>query len=145
MARSWFVRLALAVMALAIPATIARSQIPDATPSIEKPQILFLEGNHLALPLPFGIVRGVTETLGAGGVSFGDIFIEQLDLIRVASAEHRSDLAQMLRHKLAGKHIAVIITDSPQAFDFLAAEGKDLFPDAAVLSIIPPSDVRSLG
>jgi len=144
MSQSWVVRLALAAMTLVAQGMAVCAEGPDPLRFGEKPQVLYLEGNQLALPLPMGIAKGFIEALGDGGVSFGDIFVEQLDLARITSDEHRSNLTRLLRHKLAGKRIALIATDAPQAIDFLRKEGKDLFPDAAVLSIVPPWDFQGL-
>jgi PAS domain S-box-containing protein len=117
----------------------ARSMPEIARASDEQPQILVLDTYPSGLPIPDSINRGILAALGGRGVSVGDIFIEHLDFARAPTSEHRTNTLNMLRHKLVGKPIGLIISIGSPASDFLVREGKNLFPDAAILSVISPN------
>lgn len=105
----------------------------------EQYQILVLDAYPRGLPIPESINRGILAALREKGFSVGDVFIEHLDFARTPTSEHRSNIVKLLRHKLAEKHITMVISIGAPATDFMAREGKKLFPAAAVLSIISPN------
>ena len=111
---------------------------PAQTPSAERQNILFLNTYQSGLPIPDSIERGLLTALHEGGGSVNDIFIEHLDLAREPSKEYRIIMAELLRRKLSGKQIGIIIVEGTPALDFLTTEAKGLFPDAAILSLITP-------
>lgn len=86
---------------------------------------LVLTTFHFGLPIPDSVNRGILSAL-----------IEHLELSRTNTIEHRANQAKMLRHKLAGKRIGIIFAQGAPALDFVTTEGKDLFPDAALLSVL---------
>ena len=116
--------------------------LASAGQGAEPPQrILFLSSYHLGLPIPDGIRQAMLAAVKAGGFSAGDLFFEELDLVRDPSPEHRADLIRMLHHKLDNTAIGIIVAEGTPALDFVANEGRDLFPDAALLTLlVPPAD-----
>jgi PAS domain S-box-containing protein len=102
-------------------------------------QILVLNSFQSGLPVPDSMDRGIVTALLEGGVSAGDIFCEHLDLARDPGSGHRASLFNLLRHKFAGKGIAVVITIGAPATDLMAKEGKSLFGDAVVLTLVSPN------
>lgn len=111
---------------------------PAQSASVERQKILFLNTYQSGLPIPDSIERGLLAALQEGGGSVSDIFIEHLDLAPVPSKEYRALMADLLRRKLVGKRIGVIVVVGTPALDFLKTEAKGIFPDAAVLSLITP-------
>lgn len=105
-------------------------------------QLLILNENAYGLPVPEMVIKGILDVLQSKNISTNDIFVEHLDLNRNRNAEHVYRLVALLRHKLAHRKVGLIVAISPGALDFLANEGKDLFPDAPVLTIwMPPKGV----
>ncbi len=117
----------------------ARSQSDGAKIPVEQPKILVLDAYPRGLPIPESINRGILNALKEKGFSIADIFIENLDLGRTPTADHRTNIVNLLRHKLAKKRVEVVITIGALATDFMAKEGEDLFPDATVLALISPN------
>jgi len=112
-------------------------QVTSAIPG-EQRQILILDSFQHGLPVPAGVNRGLMRELTEGGVSLGDVYTEYLDLTRFPDAAHKLYMAELLRHKLAGKQIGIVITVAAPALDFVLKQGKELFPDAAILTVIAP-------
>ena len=133
-----------AVILIVLPAMAGQSQDarglpePIPSPSVERLQILVLKSFQYGQPVPDSIDRGLLAAVKEGGSSIADIFIEHLDLARTRSSEHRTILASLLRHKLTGKRIDIVIVEGAQAADFLMREGKDLFPNTVFLTLIMP-------
>lgn len=132
-----------AIMMLLSQADPGRSQdqsrLPDIQSEItERQKILFLNTFQIGLPIPDSIDRGILAGLKENGRSINDIFIEHLDFAREPSSEYRYKTAEMLRQKFSGKDIGIVIAEGSPVIDFLAAEAKDLFPDAALLTLITP-------
>ena len=133
-----------AVVLLLVTATAVLSQdaggLPEAGQSVptERRQILVLKSYQYGQPVPDSIDRGILAVCREGGTSAADIFIEHLDLARANDSAHRANMANMLRHKLAGKHIGIVIVEGAPAIDFVAGEAKDFFPDAALITLISP-------
>ena len=105
----------------------------------EQRQILVLKTYQHGLPIPDSIDRGIIAGLRESGGSISDLFTEHLDLDRLPGSEYRAKVANLLRYKLAGRRIGIIIAEGFPAVDFLAHEGKELFPDAPVLTLTTPS------
>jgi PAS domain S-box-containing protein len=80
------------------------------------------------------------SVMTAAGVNVNDLFFEYLDLQRRKDAEHRRKLADLFRHKYAGQKIDMIVTFHIRALEFLLNEGKEIFPEAPVLSILVAPD-----
>ncbi|MGD0584296.1 MAG: PAS domain S-box protein [Oryzomonas sp.] len=107
--------------------------------AVERQQILILDTYQSGLPIPDSINRGIFAALREGGFSVGNVFMEHLDFARAPSSEHRTDMVNLLRHKLANKRIGVVISIGAPATNFMVLEGKELFPDATVLALISPN------
>ena len=104
--------------------------------------VLFLIGVQYGLPVADALVASTLVTLKENGVSTPDVYVEYLDLQRFDTPQRRATLAGLLREKLAGKTIGLVITENQAALEFLAQEGYDLLPPGLpVLStlIINPS------
>lgn len=121
------------------------SSIPEPTQSVsaEPQKILFLNTYEIGLPIPDSIDRGFVTGLTEGGGSVNDLFIEHLDFAREPSSKYRVIIADLLRHKLEGKHVGIVIAEGTPAVNFLNTEAKDLFPDAQLITLISP-DIESL-
>ncbi len=115
----------------------------DSNLNGQSKQILILNSYGSGLPIPDEAKKGILIALETGGVSINDIFLEDLDLVRSSSSEHRLNLVSLLRNKLEHKQIGIVILIGPTAIDFLTNEGKELFPDAALVAVLTP-DVNSL-
>ncbi len=117
---------------------VARFSGPQSSKLSDSRQILFLNTYPIGLPIPDSIDRGLLAAIKAGGGSIKDVFIEHLDLTGNYGDDYRLRLADLLRRKLAAKSIGVVITEGAPALQFLATEGRDLFADAALLTLITP-------
>lgn len=129
---------AIAVLHLIIPAVGLAASPARA----EGKAVLFLVGVQYGLPVADALIAGTLATLRQNGVSTSDVYVEYLDLRRVDNPQRRATLAGLLREKLQGKKIGLVITENQEALEFVAQDGYDLLPpDLPVLStlIISPS------
>ena len=101
--------------------------------------ILFLNTYQIGLPIPDGMDKGFISGLNQGGGSVKNVFIEHLDLGRELDDGYREIAAELLRRKLAGKRIGIVLAEGMPAVSFLAAQAKDLFPDVPLLTLIAPN------
>ncbi|MFD2232257.1 response regulator [Phaeospirillum tilakii] len=104
--------------------------------------VLFLVGAQYGLPVADALIASTLATLRENGVSTRDVYVEHLDLQRADSPQRRALLAGLVREKLAGKNVGLVITENQAALEFLAQEGYDLLPSGLpVLStlIVSPS------
>jgi len=140
-----------ALVLLVLPLKEGRSQdargLPEKVQSVpaQRRQILVLKSYQYGQPIPDSIDRGILAMMRGSGTSIDDIFIENLDLARTPGSEYWADVANMLRHKLAGRHIGIILVEGSQAVDFMAGEAKDFFPDAPLFTLIAPDIGPLLG
>ncbi len=118
---------------------LEKYSVPEALQSIGTAgkQILFLNTFQVGLPIPDSIDHGVLTALQKGGGT-NDIFIEHLGLARHPGGEYRRMLAKLLRHKLAGKRIGIVIAEGTPAIKFLETEAEGLLPDVPLLTLITP-------
>lgn len=119
-------------LGLCAEAAAATTEENVANPSDEN-QILVLVGAHYGLPMVDAITAAFVNALTAEGFSLNDIFVEFLDLHRNTGLQYRSDVLAMLEQKLRNKQVDFIMAVNQAAVDFVAREGKDLFPHAPVL------------
>lgn len=124
--------------------TQSLSPAPSAAPAPNvalhgaAPKVVILSAYAMGLPLPDTINQGILNSLRAQGVRIADMYFELLDLTRTDQPAYRRALHDLLQQKLAGKTVGAVIVISPQALDFLRHEGRDLFPQAAVISLLSP-------
>lgn len=111
----------------------------DSTLNEPRKQILILNSWGTGLPIPDETKQGIHIAIQDGGASLNDIFFEDLDLVRSSSSEHKLNLVSLLRNKLEHKQIGIIILIGSPAIEFIAKEGKELFPDAALIALITPN------
>jgi len=138
-ARRIMAAMALCALILVLsPASAGKAQEPAT--QAQRRDVLVLSTYQYGLPIPDDVHRGIRAALSEKGVSIGDVFVEHLDLSRTNDREHRINLANLLRHKLAGKRIGIVIVEGKPAVDFLTNEGKDLFPDATLLTLLTPDN-----
>lgn len=88
--------------------------------------ILILSGVQYGLPLSDEVIASIVATLKSKGVSANNIYVELLDLARHNDPRLRTDLANLLRDKLAHANIGLVFTINQPALEFLASEGKAL-------------------
>jgi PAS domain S-box-containing protein len=144
MRKSWILELCAVILLLSM-AKPGQSQdvsglaeLAKSVP-IEQRQVLVLDSYQYGLPVPDGINRSILNTLTEGGVSLRDIYVEHLELSRMPKGEDRASVVDLLRRKLTGKRFGVVIAEGSFAVEIMAREAKDLFPDAALLTLIAPS------
>ncbi len=101
--------------------------------AVEDKQVLILIGPQYGLPIAEEITPAIVNRLQEGGLSLDYIYVEYLDIHRVDDQQHRINLLNMLNHKLKDKNLQIIIAVNQGAVDFVANEGKDLFPEAPLL------------
>ena len=81
-----------------------------------------------------------THTIAAlreRGISFKDIYVEMLDLVRNESPYWRTVIANALRQKLAKVNICLVIAQNQLALEFLAREGYGIVPpDVPILTTL---------
>ncbi len=112
-------------------------------PIAKKPHhILFLNTFQVGLPIPDSIDKGFVSGLRKGGGSTKDIFVEHLDLAREHGKKYRTLLSGLFHHKMAGKHIDIVLAEGAPAVNFLVTEGKGLFPNIPIVTLIAP-DIKS--
>ncbi len=133
-ARQW---LCLALTLACLASAPARSQDGGA---IERGVVVLLSSHQYGLPVSIATTTGVMNALKESGYAVTNLYVEHLDLTRAPSAEHRANEAQRLRVKLAGQKVQVVVIEGPQAMAFVAHEGRDLFPDATIVSMNTPDD-----
>ncbi|MCF8033420.1 MAG: PAS domain S-box protein [Desulfarculaceae bacterium] len=142
--KSLYIMFAALILSLLL-ATVNASQatpIPHSTTkSVQKnqQQTLVLKTYPAGLPIPDSIDRGIVASYRKGRISVADLFVENLDLTRNPSKEHRSNLGNLLRHKMADKNIGIVMVEGEPAVNFLATEAEGLFPNAAIITLTSPN------
>ncbi|MTJ91510.1 MAG: response regulator [Desulfovibrio sp.] len=94
----------------------------------ERKAVLLLSGAQYGLPVSDTLTTAAVAALREKGLSFSDVYVEMLDLVRNDSAQWRSLLAELLRNKISRANIGVVITQNQAALDFLAQEGYGFVP-----------------
>ena len=103
----------------------------------ERRAVLILSGSQYGIPVTDTMATHTLATLRERGVSFKDIYVEMLDLVRNDSPYWRTVIASALREKLAKVNIALVITQNQSALEFLAQEGYGIVPpDVPVLTTL---------
>ena len=83
--------------------------------------------------------EGLINTLSAGGVGINNLFSEFLDLERNKSdQQYRARMQDLLRQKYAQRHIDVLVAVQQPALNWLLNEGKEIAPDAPIISLQAP-------
>ncbi len=90
---------------------------------------------------------GLLSAFEAGGLSVNDLYFEFLDLERNKDdLSYHQDLTRLLLRKYAQHKIDLIITGQQPALDYLLREGRDLAPDAPVITVqAPRPDAAQVG
>jgi hypothetical protein len=113
-------------------------RLPEATQAVppERGQVLVLDSFQYGLPVADSVNRGILAALTEGGLSISDLYVEGLDLVRRPDRRPWTNEANLLREKPAGSRFPIIIVEGALASDFLAGDGRSLFPDAALLTVL---------
>lgn len=113
---------------------------PSGRPLTGK-RVLLLYSNVLALPAHRKNSDAFLSVMEASGVPVTNLHYEFLDLVRNSSASYRTQLPAWLTEKYSGAHIDSIITIDGAAKNFMLNEGRRLFPDAPLISVLSPHPI----
>jgi PAS domain S-box-containing protein len=111
------------------------------------PALLQATPKHILLLYSYGyggkgveiFSEGFRSTMTEAGFSVSDMYFEYLDLERnKADPQYRARVLEMLRSKYAARPIDVIVTVQQPALDFLLHEGKDIAPQAPIITVQAP-------
>jgi hypothetical protein len=119
----------------------ARAQTRAANPS-PPGHVLLLYSNVFGLPAHRKTNEAFLKVLETAGVSPAVIHHEYLDLVRNNTPAYRQRLPEWLREKYAGVAVAVIVTVDGAAQDFMIQEGRDLFPEVPIVSVLSPKQLE---
>ncbi len=128
------VLLMLLIWRLSVPAHVRAQAQASSVPSPKRILILYSYGD--SIPAYQKATPAFRSVMTAAGVSLDDMFFEYLDLQRKNDPEYRRKLADLFRHKYAGRKIDLIVTLHTVVLSFLSNEGKGVFPEAPVLSYL---------
>ena len=104
----------------------------EAAP-LERGKLLILHSQHRGF-LVDSISAGILNAVREQGLSASDVYIEYLDLVRHPKPDDRRFMADLLKRKLDGQEVRIIVVEGKPALDFMTREGRDLFPSATILS-----------
>ena len=103
----------------------------------ERKAVLILSGAQYGIPVTDTMATHTIAALRARGVSFKDIYVEMLDMVRNESPHWRTVIASALRQKLAKVNIGLVIAQNQLALEFLAREGYGIVPpDVPILTTL---------
>ncbi|HTX55261.1 MAG TPA: ATP-binding protein [Candidatus Baltobacteraceae bacterium] len=111
----------------------ARAQAPPQ-PMLNK-RILVLHAFESQAPVFAQTDAGLSKALLAGGVPLENQFFESLDLRRNPSPAYRNALLEQLYLKYRHRQFDLIVTNYPEALDFVLNEAHTLFPDPPILAL----------
>ncbi|WP_367850361.1 response regulator [Rhodoferax sp. WC2427] len=107
------------------------------------PVIVVLHSQNIGFPVFDAVSQGILAQAREEKFNVARIFVEYLDLSRRPTPADRSALAAHLQQKLGRENVAMVVAEGNLATRFLANEGRELFPDATVLSTareaVPPT------
>ena len=103
----------------------------------ERKAVLILSGSQYGIPVTDTMSTHTIAALRERGVSFKDIYVEMLDLVRNDTPNWRTVLASALREKLAKVNICLVVTQNQASLEFLAHDGYGIAPpDVPVLTTL---------
>ena len=108
---------------------------PKHRVALAEKNVLILHAFQSSLPANVKTDQGITSSLRSGGVDVKNQFFEYLDLARNPGPEHRKVLAELMRSRYSQQRIDLIITQYPEALQFLLNEGRTVFPEAPILAL----------
>jgi len=100
----------------------------------ESKRVLILYSLDKGLPAHDLTEQGIRAAFLSNSYFDVQLYTEYLDEGRFSSPRHASAVADYLRRKYAGMHIAAIISVLPHAADFLLAERRTLFPEVPIIA-----------
>ena len=99
--------------------------------------VLILSGSQYGIPVSDTMVTHTLAALRERGVSFKQIYVEMLDLVRNDSPYWRTILASALSEKVGKVNFGLVVTQNQPALEFLAQEGYGIVPpDVPVLTTL---------
>jgi PAS domain S-box-containing protein len=116
--------------------------VQNSSASEPKRRILILYSFGYGLPAYEKINPAFLSAIKNAGISTDELFFEYLDLLRNQDKDHRRYLLDLFRHKYVGHKIDLIVTVHGPALHFLLNEGKEIFPNAPVLSLLAPETIE---
>lgn len=122
------------LLAFAAGFSVADAQ-PGMPQAAERKSVLILSGSQYGLPVTDNMAAGTIEVLRENGLSFNDIYVEMLDLVRNDNTYWRTRLASVLKEKIARADIGLVVVQNQTALEFFAAECSGMVPlDVPVLA-----------
>nr|WP_315203712.1 response regulator [uncultured Albidiferax sp.] len=104
-------------------------------PNAERaPVIVVLHSQSIGFPVYDAVSQGILAQAREEKFGISRIFVEYLDLNRRPTPADRNALAAHLQQKLGRENVAMVIAEGNLATRFLVSEGRELFPNAMVLS-----------
>ena len=134
-----FLLLALTALVPPVLASDNAGTLADTKDGVGRNAVLILSGAQYGIPVTDAMAAYTIAALRERGVSFKDIYVEMLDLVRNESPHWRSVIASALRQKLAKINIGLVIAQNQLALEFLANEGYGIVPsDVPILTTDQP-------
>ena len=132
-----FLLLALTALVPPVLASDNAGTLADTKDGVGRNAVLILSGAQYGIPVTDAMAAYTIAALRERGVSFKDIYVEMLDLVRNESPHWRSVIASALRQKLAKINIGLVIAQNQLALEFLANEGYGIVPsDVPILTTL---------
>lgn len=132
-----FFLLALAAFVTSVQASGDPDTQTGTQVGAERNAVLILSGAQYGIPVTDAMATHTIAALRERGVSFKDIYVEMLDLVRNESPHWRSVIASALRQKLAKVDIGLVIAQNQLGLEFLAKEGYGIVPpDVPILTTL---------
>ncbi len=142
---TWIIGLALfpvlIILILGLNPVLAQtpSQFPPA-PTSKSILLLYSAGYHL--PAYRKNMAAFMSFMDKASFPSGNIYFEDLDLIRNSSPEYRQRLVDVIHRKYANRKIDLLITIEGAARDFVLQDCQDLFPTTPLLSILSANIIK---
>jgi PAS domain S-box-containing protein len=125
------------------PSSQAQSP-PRVSPALASKSILFLYSAGNYLPAYRKNLAAFMSVMEKAAFPAKNIYFENLDLLRNNSRAYRLLLLDLFHKKYADRKIDLIITVEGLARDFILEEGKALFPETPILSVLTPEPLQTL-
>ena len=102
---------------------------PEPHQGGDRKAVLILSGSQYGLTVTDTIAASTVAVLRESGVSFSNIYVEMLDLVRNDNPRWRAMLAALLREKIAKANIGLVVIQNQSALEFFADECYGMVPD----------------
>jgi PAS domain S-box-containing protein len=102
-------------------------------------KVLILHSFAYAQPAYKIIDAALIESFVSSGLNFNNLYFEFLDLARNPGQEYRHELAETFRKKFKGRKLDLVLALHQEALQFLLKEGKDIYTEGPIISILGDS------